>query len=129
MYGPQAYAVVGLQSSVMSASPHKLITLLFDGALSALTKADIFMEQGNIVAKGNAISNAINLIANGLKMGLDMEKGGELSHNLSELYDYFCRQLIQVNLHNDRVLLKQIRELLNDIADAWKSISPDAAQP
>lgn len=129
MYGSQAYAVVGLQSSVMSASPHKLITLLFDGALSALTKADIFMEQGDIVAKGNALSNAINLITNGLKMGLDMEKGGELSHNLSELYDYFCRQLIQVNLHNDRVLLKQIRELLNDIADAWKSISPDAAQP
>jgi flagellar protein FliS len=129
MYGSQAYAVVGLQSSVMSASPHKLITLLFDGALSALTKADIFMEQGNIVAKGNALSNAINLIANGLKMGLDMEKGGELSHNLSELYDYFCRQLIQVNLHNDRVLLKQIRDLLNDIADAWKSISPDAVQP
>ncbi|MEA9392577.1 flagellar export chaperone FliS [Acerihabitans sp. TG2] len=129
MYGSQAYAVVGLQSSVMSASPHKLITLLFDGALSALTKADIFLEQGNIAAKGNAISKAIDIITNGLKVGLDMEKGGELSHNLSELYDYFCRQLILVNLHNDRPLLKQIRELLSDIADAWKSISPDAVQP
>ncbi len=129
MYGSQAYAAVGLESSVMSASPHKLITLLFDGALSALAKADIYMEQGNTVAKGNALSNAINIISNGLKVGLDMEKGGELSRNLAELYDYFCRRLIQVNLHNDRDLLKQIRQMLADIADAWKHISPDTAQP
>jgi flagellar protein FliS len=129
MYGSQAYAAVGLESNVMSASPHKLITLLFDGALSALAKADIYMEQGNTVAKGNALSNAINIISNGLKVGLDMEKGGELSRNLAELYDYFCRKLIQVNLHNDRDLLKQIRQLLADIADAWKHISPDTAQP
>jgi len=129
MYGSQAYAVVGLQSSVMSASPHKLITLLFDGALSALAKADIFLVQGNIAAKGNAISKAIDIINNGLKMGLDMEQGGELSRNLADLYDYFCRQLMLVNLHNDRALLKQIQELLSEIADAWKSISPDAVHP
>ncbi|NDL62595.1 flagellar export chaperone FliS [Acerihabitans arboris] len=129
MYGSQAYAMVGLQSSVMSASPHKLITLLFDGALSALAKADICLEQGNIPGKGNAISKAIEIIGNGLKMGLDMEKGGELSQNLSDLYDYFCRQLIQVNLHNDRDLLTNIRQLLAEIADAWRHISPDNAQP
>ncbi len=128
MYGSQAYAVVGLQSSVMSASPHKLITLLFDGALSALVKADIYMEQGNIAAKGNALSKAIDIISSGLKLGLDMDKGGELSRNLADLYDYCCRQLIQVNLHNDRGLLTQIRVLLTDIADAWKQISPDMAQ-
>ncbi|WP_413738622.1 flagellar export chaperone FliS [Sodalis sp. RH21] len=128
MYGSQAYAIVGLQSSVMSASPHKLITLLFDGALSALVKADIYMAQGNIAAKGNALSKAIDIISSGLKLGLDMEKGGELSRNLADLYDYCCRQLIQVNLHNDRGLLTQIRVLLTDIADAWKQISPDMAQ-
>ncbi|WP_410015377.1 flagellar export chaperone FliS [Sodalis sp. C49] len=129
MYGSHAYAVVGLQSSVMSASPHKLITLLFDGALSALAKADIFMAQGNIAAKGNALSKAIEIIDNGLKMGLDMENGGELSHNLAGLYDYFCRQLIQVNLHNDRDLLQEIRLMLTGIADAWKHISPGGPQP
>lgn len=128
MYGSQAYATIGLQSSVMSANPHGLITLLFDGALSALAKADIYIVQGNIAAKGNALTKAIEIIDNGLKMGLDMEKGGELSRNLAALYDYFCRQLIQVNLHNDRGLLQEIRRLLTEIADAWKQISPDGAQ-
>ena len=72
MYGSQAYADVGMESSVMSASPHKLITLLFDGALSALAKADIYMQQGNIPLKGKNITHAINIINNGLKAGLDM---------------------------------------------------------
>ncbi|TKI08271.1 flagellar export chaperone FliS [Martelella alba] len=129
MYGTQAYAAVGLESGVMSASPHKLITLLFDGALSALAKADIYLAQGDIPAKGKSLSHAINIIDNGLKAGLDMDQGGELSRNLAELYDYFCRQLIQVNLHNDRELLKRIRGLLWEIADAWKQISPDNTQP
>lgn len=33
--GSQAYAQVGLESGVMSASPHQLIVMLFDGAQSA----------------------------------------------------------------------------------------------
>ncbi len=129
MYGTQAYADVGLESGVMSASPHKLITLLFDGALSALAKADIYIQQGNIPAKGRALTHAINIITNGLKLGLDIEHGGELSQNLAGLYDYFCRKLIQVNLRNDRELLSQIRQLLGEIADAWKDISPEKAKP
>ncbi|CAK8743689.1 hypothetical protein SODG_006825 [Sodalis praecaptivus] len=39
MYGTAAYANVGLQSSVLNASRHQLIVLLFDGAISALIKA------------------------------------------------------------------------------------------
>ncbi len=128
MYGSQAYADVGMESSVMSASPHKLITLLFDGALSALAKADIYMQQGNIPLKGKNITHAINIINNGLKAGLDMENGGELSRNLASLYDYFCRTLVQVNRRNDRELLQQIRQLLGEIAEAWKDIAPESGK-
>lgn len=39
--GSQAYAQVGLESGVMSASPHQLIVMLFDGAQSALIRARI----------------------------------------------------------------------------------------
>lgn len=49
--GSQAYAQVGLESGVMSASPHQLIVMLFDGAQSALIRARILMSQGNIPAK------------------------------------------------------------------------------
>nr|WP_192458779.1 flagellar export chaperone FliS [Musicola keenii] len=124
MYGSQAYAQVGLESGVMSASPHKLITMLFDGAISALVRADIFMEQGDTVAKGNAITKAVRIIDSGLLASLDMEKGGEISTNLAQLYDYMIRQLLNANLRNDRELLQNITELLRGIADAWKQVDP-----
>lgn len=122
--GTQAYAQIGVESAVMSASPHQLIVLLFDGALSAMVRARLFMQQGELAAKGEALSKAINIIDNGLKAGLDNEKGGELAENLSSLYDYMIRRLMQANLRNDVAAIEEIEGLLTNIADAWKQISP-----
>ncbi|MFC3395215.1 flagellar export chaperone FliS [Brenneria rubrifaciens] len=121
----QAYARVGLESSVMSASPHQLIVMLFDGAKSAMIRARILMQQGDIAGKGMALSKAINIITNGLKVGLDMEKGGELAENLSALYDYMAQRLIQANLHNDQQAIAEVESLLDNIADAWRQINPN----
>ncbi|CQH57204.1 flagellar protein FliS [Yersinia enterocolitica] len=123
--GSQAYAQVGLESGVMSASPHQLIVMLFDGAQSALVRARILMNQGDIPAKGAALSKAINIIENGLSAGLDMEKGGELAENLSALYDYMSRRLLHANLHNDEQAITEVLALLENIADAWRQIGPN----
>ncbi|WP_151994292.1 flagellar export chaperone FliS [Buttiauxella massiliensis] len=122
--GTQAYAQIGVESAVMSASPHQLIVLLFDGALSALVRARLFMQQGELAAKGEALSKAINIIDNGLKAGLDNEKGGEIAANLSSLYDYMIRRLMLANLRNDVAIIEEVEGLLTNIADAWKQISP-----
>ncbi|MEB7886153.1 flagellar export chaperone FliS [Serratia fonticola] len=123
--GTQAYAQVSVESGVMGASPHQLIVMLFDGALSALLRARILMEQGNIAGKGLAISKAINIIDNGLKNGLNHEQGGEIADNLAALYDYMKRRLMQANLHNDVAALDEVSGLLENIADAWRQIGPN----
>lgn len=117
--GIKAYAQVSVESAVMSASPHQLIEMLFDGANSALVRARLFLEQGDVVAKGEALSKAINIIDNGLKAGLDQEKGGEIATNLSELYDYMIRRLLQANLRNDAQAIEEVERLLSNIAEAW----------
>ncbi|MGF6191167.1 flagellar export chaperone FliS [Serratia sp. 2723] len=123
--GTQAYAQVSVESGVMGASPHQLIVMLFDGALSALLRARILMNQGNIAGKGLAISKAINIIDNGLKNGLNHEQGGEIADNLAALYDYMKRRLMQANLHNDIAALDEVSGLLENIADAWRQIGPN----
>ncbi|APZ07077.1 MULTISPECIES: flagellar export chaperone FliS [Kosakonia] len=122
--GIQAYAQVGVESAVMSASPHQLVVLLFDGALSAMKKAAILIEQGDIPGKGQALTKAINIINNGLRAGLDHEVGGDLTANLDSLYDYMTRRLLQANLHNDLAAIDEVTLLLSNIADAWKEIGP-----
>lgn len=124
--GIQAYAQVGVESAVMSASPHQLVVLLFDGALSAMKKATILMEQGDIPGKGQALSKAINIITNGLRAGLNHEAGGDIAANLDGLYDYMTRRLLHANLHNDVAAIEEVERLLTNIADAWKEIGPHA---
>ncbi|MFD1802638.1 flagellar export chaperone FliS [Mixta tenebrionis] len=126
--GIQAYAQVSVESAVMSASPHQLVVLLFDGALSAMKKATILMAQDDIPGKGQALSKAINIITNGLRAGLNHEAGGEIAANLDDLYDYMTRRLLHANLHNDPAAIEEVEKLLNNIADAWKEIGPHAVQ-
>ncbi|ORM68275.1 flagellar export chaperone FliS [Pantoea rwandensis] len=121
--GTQAYAKIGVESSVMSANQQQLITLLFDGAISALIRARLFMQDGNIQGKGNSISKAINIIEGGLKQGLDEQSGDELTDNLLGLYTYMVRRLIQANLRNDVEALEEVEGLLRNIADAWKEVA------
>ena len=125
--GTKAYAQVSVESGVMSASPHQLIEMLFDGANSALVRARLFLAQGDIAAKGEALSKAINIIDNGLKAGLDQENGGEIADHLSSLYDYMIRRLLLANLRNDCQAIEEVEGLLGNIAEAWKQISPKAS--
>lgn len=125
--GTKAYAQVSVESGVMSASPHQLIEMLFDGANSALVRARLFLAQGDIAAKGEALSKAINIIDNGLKAGLDQENGGEIADHLASLYDYMIRRLLLANFRNDSQAIEEVEGLLGNIAEAWKQISPKAS--
>ncbi|MBD2812161.1 flagellar export chaperone FliS [Xenorhabdus sp. Vera] len=118
----QLYAQVDLESEIMNASPYQLIQILFNGALSALRRSIILMQQGNIPEKGLAISKAINIIDNGLKEGLDFEKGGEVAQNLFDLYDYMSRRLLHANLRNDEKAITEVIDLLTEISDSWRQI-------
>lgn len=119
-----AYAQVGLQTKVETANPHQLITLLFDGALSAMEIARLHMENGDIAQRGKMISQAIDIIGNGLSVSLNLEDGGELAQRLHALYDYIVRRLLVANLQNDISALVEARGLLAEIHSAWIQIAP-----
>lgn len=125
--GAGAYARVGVESGVMSASPHQLIVLLFDGALASIRAARIHLQAGNVGEKGKAISRALDIVNNGLLAALDAERGGEIAEQLGSLYDYVARRLLRANLHNDAASLDEAESLLEELASAWREIAPRAA--
>lgn len=120
----ESYAKVGLESAVASADPHRLIMMLFDGAIAAISLARLHMEAGDIAQKGASISKAIDLITNGLRASLDMEAGGDLAERLGSLYDYMSQRLLFANLKNSVAALDEVSELLTGLRDAWAQISP-----
>lgn len=127
--GVNAYAKVGLETGVASASPHKLIVMLYDGALVSLLSAASNMKAGNIAAKGAAISKAITIIDNGLRAALDKKAGGEIAEGLDALYDYMSRRLLEANIKNKVELVEEVHGLLADLRGAWVAIGDQVDRP
>jgi flagellar protein FliS len=129
--GAHSYAKVGLETSVVAASPHKLIVLLYDGALVAVLSGLTHMKSGNIPEKGKAISKAIQIIDNGLRASLDREAGGQIAEGLDSLYEYMSARLLVANLKNSPEILDEVRHLLTELRDAWKAIGakPEGVNP
>lgn len=126
--GANAYARVGIETGVIAASPHKLIVMLYDGAIIALSNAIHHMEKGDIPAKGNAISKAIAIIENGLRASLNKKAGGEIAVSLDALYEYMNNRLLQANVNNHVESLLEVQGLLKDLKSSWEAISPDKPQ-
>ena len=124
-----AYSQVGVESSVADASPHKLIVLLFEGAIKSVAKARLAMTRGEIAPKCEAISKAIAIIQEGLQLSLDVKAGGELAENLYGLYEYMIYRLTFANLNNQVEPLDEVGKLLVDLKNVWVAIAPKPAPP
>lgn len=122
-----AYARVNVETGIEGANPHKLILMLYDGALLSLNQASLAMADKNIPKKGREISRALDIISNGLQNSLNQEVGGELTDRLNALYDYMCDRLLFANLKNDQGALKEVIGLLADLRGAWEEIANDPA--
>lgn len=125
--GVNAYAKVGLETAIVSASPHKLIVMLFDGAMVAVLSALTNMKAANIPEKGAAISKAIDIINNGLRASLNKKAGGDIADSLDSLYVYMSERLLLANLNNSTEMLEEVHGLLADLRSAWGEIGDKAA--
>ena len=115
------YARLGLRTNIETATPHRIILLLVDGALEKLRIARLAMRQGSIAEKGANISWTISII-DGLRASLNLDEGGDIASNLDRLYDYMGRTLIASNLTNDVAKLNEVEQLLQQLRSGWIGI-------
>jgi len=125
MNGLQAYQRVNTQTSITDADPHKLIQLLYNGALERINMAKARMQAKDYEGKGKLIGKAMEIIG-GLRSFLDFEKGGELAARLEGLYDYMERTLFEANAKNDLAKLDEVADLLRSIKGGWDGIRDEA---
>lgn len=117
----QHYSSVKVHSGVETASPHRLIQMLFEGALERIAQAKGAMAQRQIARKGELIGKAVAIVG-GLQGSLNDKEGGSLAENLDELYDYIIRRLTQANFENNTAYLDECGRLLGEIKTAWDTI-------
>lgn len=117
----KAYQQDALETSLYGASPVGLIVILYEGAITALQRAQGEIAQNNYVEKGRLIGKGLDII-NGLDTVLDLEKGGEVTGNLRDLYLYMKHRLGVANIKNDATILQEVIQLLTELLSSWKQL-------
>ncbi|HIF9215553.1 TPA: flagellar export chaperone FliS [Photobacterium damselae] len=117
----QAYKKVSVNAQLASASPHRIIQMLYAGAIERLIQGKAAMEQGNIAMKCERLSKALDIIMS-LRNCLSMEDGGDVANNLDSLYDYMIRQVSTANAENQPEPIDEVITMLREIKSAWDQI-------
>lgn len=104
------------ENSVQTASPEKLILMLYDGAIKFLNQTKLAMNTKNIEEINKYITKTQDVISE-LMIALNMDY--EISHNLYNLYDYFNRRLIEANIKKDPDILEEVLKHITELRQTW----------
>lgn len=106
------------ERTVETATPAKLVEMLYSGAINFLTQAVKAIDQQQYDVANEKIMRVEDIIME-LNVSLDMEKGGEISKNLRALYNYMYKQLLEANTKKDISALEECKNYLNDLRETW----------
>lgn len=119
----QGYARAYQAQSVLTASPGRLVLMLYDGALRFMDHARDALEapEGTPRRIENINTNLIkaqNILVE-LQSSLNHEIGGEHAANLDRLYDYYVRRLFEANIKKSVAPLIEVEKLVRQLRDGW----------
>ena len=100
-------------SNITTATPEKLMIMLFDGAVQFLQKAKTAIEEKNIPERTANIDGARKILRE-LMRTIDLENGNDVSKQLFRLYNKMAMKLIKANVSRNVAL---IDEVINDLVN------------
>ena len=119
------YSSVESSSKAYCGSAYDLTKMLFNGCLKSLTLTVFHINHKNYAGKATELSRSLAII-NGLQDCLDLEKGGDLAHNLNDLYLYMGKTLLESSVSNDISRIEHIHELLKEVSVGWEAMPLDS---
>ena len=111
---------------IRTASPEKLVVLLYEGAMQQTRRAKQFHESGKLGERGAAISRALAIVSE-LQQSLDLEAGGEIARNLRALFFFVTDRLLEANVANRSDALEEALGVLGTLHEAWVEVARNAS--
>lgn len=118
--GYQAYQ----KNKYETASPHRLILMLYDGAITNINRAKHALDSNNRADAHRFILKSQEIVLE-LMACLNIEIGDEIARNLRELYFYSVNQLIKANIRKNKEELLEVESILRDLRDTWDRIGKE----
>lgn len=107
-----------IERTVETATPAKLVEMLYTGAIDFLTQAKNAIDSNNVSLANDKLVRVQDIIME-LNISLDMEKGGEISKNLRGLYNYMYKRLLDANMKKDIKIIDEITGYIKELRDTW----------
>lgn len=118
----QHYRNMELQSRVASASPHGLVSLLYEELLQSLDLLAVTVNRGMPISGNTHHTKAMSIII-ALESSIDFAKGGNLAGVLQRIYRSAARSLNAAAQANDISEITQVRSAMSEIAYAWAALA------
>jgi flagellar protein FliS len=118
-----AYRDVNASTAIEGASPHKLVSLLYQTISAEIAAARGAIARRDIAEKGRAISHAVRIIEEGLVAPLDVNGGGAIALNLRDVYQYMVQRMTLANLKTDDAMLAECANLVDILRQGWDAIA------
>jgi flagellar secretion chaperone FliS len=114
---PQAYR----ESAVLTATPERLVVMLYDGARRFLYQAAVAMRGGNVPVSHERLRRAEAIVEH-LLATLDLSQG-EVAERLQAIYVFCQRLLAEGRMKQDADQLDKVSELLGELREAWAQLA------
>jgi flagellar protein FliS len=121
--GAHGYAQAYRDTAILTASPGRLVLMLFDGALKSMANAMEAFERPKTDFRrfetiNRNLQKAQSILAE-LQGGVDLESGGDFARTMHGLYNYQIRRLFEANMAKKVEPLIEVHGLVRELRDAW----------
>lgn len=118
----ETYRSVDVASRTGGATPHQLITILYEDLLRELRLGALAIEAGDHRAKNDRLTKAVALLY-ALEAGLDFDKGGSVAETLSRFYRGCRDAVMRASIEGNVALVRDVIANVGEIAASWKAIA------
>jgi flagellar protein FliS len=114
-----------LEDSINTASPAKLLVMLYDRLVLDLQQGELAVQAGDRETASDKINHAQEIILE-LRTTLDVDVW-EGAAGLAALYSWLLTELIQANIKLDAAKVAACRGIVEPLRDAWREAAVAAA--
>jgi flagellar protein FliS len=114
-------------ASVVTASPARLLVMLYERLCRDLVEAEAGIERRDIEATSRALVHAQDIVSE-LQLSLDHDRW-EGAGQLDRIYTFLLEQLVRANVGKDRAAVASCRRIVEPLRDAWVDAAAATATP
>ena len=108
--------------NVETAGKLDLVLMCYEKAIELLRQARNCCEEGQYERKARKLQKTVDIVQQ-LQGCLNYEKGGQIANNLSALYTYVTRRILEGDIRKDLKALDEATRILSELKDAWQEIA------